>query len=237
MNIRWIGQSGYVLKAGDTQIMIDPYLSDAVNRIAHRPRMVPPSLKPEDVRVDAIICTHDHADHLDADAIVRMPVGLHFITTGKGKDKLATLGRKNVTVLRIGESVTVGAFCITAVYAKHTVEAFGVVVRIDDKSLYFSGDTLFNEKLFSVAKYKPDAAFVCINGKLGNMNVNEAIQVAKKIGAKVNIPNHYGMFASNTEDPKKFTAYVPGGFAMEYGHKYSLEELGDHSLKDFRRLQ
>ena len=38
--IKWIGQSGYVLSDGMTEICIDPYLSDVVNRVAQRPRMV-----------------------------------------------------------------------------------------------------------------------------------------------------------------------------------------------------
>ena len=34
------GQSGYVLNDGITEICIDPYLSNVVDRIAHRGRMV-----------------------------------------------------------------------------------------------------------------------------------------------------------------------------------------------------
>ena len=49
-------------------------------------------------------------------------------------------------------------------------------------------------KLFCIAEYKPDTTIVCINGRLGNMNVDEALVTAKKIGAKINIPNHYDMF-------------------------------------------
>ena len=33
------------------------------------------------------------------------------------------------------------------------------------------------------------------------MNVDEALITAKRIGAKINIPNHYDMFASNSENP------------------------------------
>ena len=34
MIIRALGQSGYLLKAGRSEILIDPYLSDSVNRVA-----------------------------------------------------------------------------------------------------------------------------------------------------------------------------------------------------------
>lgn len=35
MKIKWIGQSGYIIKTETTEIIIDPYLSDVVNRVAN----------------------------------------------------------------------------------------------------------------------------------------------------------------------------------------------------------
>ena len=120
----------------------------------------------------------------------------------------------------MGETLKIGDITLTAVFADHTVEAFGLIVNAENKTLYFSGDTLFNERLFEILEYKPDATFICINGRLGNMNVNEALTVAKKIGAKTNIPNHYDMFASNSEDPRLFSDNIDGGFIMEFNEEY-----------------
>lgn len=222
MTIRFLGQSGYILKTANTQIIIDPYLSDSVNRVACRPRMLPIPLKPEDINCDAIICTHNHLDHLDTDTVKDINNGQFFITTNEGKIELEKFDKTNVTVLNTDESITVGDFEITAVFADHTVEAFGLIIKAGNKTLYFSGDTLFNEKLFEIAEYKPDIAFICINGKLGNMNVGEALSVAKKIGAKVNIPNHYDMFASNCQNPELFTKKIDGGIILEFNKDYDL---------------
>ena len=38
MKIRFLGQSGYILKSGNTEIITDHYLSDSVNREAGKPR-------------------------------------------------------------------------------------------------------------------------------------------------------------------------------------------------------
>ncbi len=222
MRIRWIGQSGYVLKTGKTEIIIDPYLSDAVNKAAGRPRLVEAPFDPEAITADAVICTHDHLDHLDTDAVVKMPENTWFITTNGGKEKLFSLGLTNVTVLPVGETVAVGDTELTAVYANHTVEAFGLIVKAEGLTLYFSGDTLFDEKLFEIASFRPDYAFLCINGRLGNMNAEEALVTAKKIGAAVNIPSHYGMFASNTEDPRKFSDRIHGGRILEFDREYEM---------------
>lgn len=225
MKITWIGQSGYVISTDTTKIIIDPYLSDVVNKVANRPRLVDAPFSPDKVSADAIICSHDHLDHFDIDAVADMNRNLAFITTKDCKEKLNNMGFSRVTVLSVGSAVTVGDIKITAVYANHTVEAFGIILCAEGKTLYFSGDTVYDEKLFDIAGYSPDVTFICINGKLGNMNVSEAAHTAKTIGAKVNVPNHYGMFASNTEDPHLFTEKINNGFIMEFNREYEIEEI------------
>jgi len=224
MKIRWIGQSGYILSTDSTEIIIDPYLSNVVNKIANRPRLVDPPINPKDIKADAVICTHDHLDHLDPEAIEEMDRSLTFITTGEGKVKLNNMGFDKVFTLQIGNSVIIGDFEITAVFANHTVEAFGLIVKAEGNTLYFSGDTLFDKKLYKIQKYSPDITFICINGKLGNMNYEEAAVTAKVIGAKLNIPTHYGMFASNTENPENFTNLVDNGFIMEFDKEYTVKD-------------
>ncbi len=225
MIIRPIGQSGYLLKSGTTEILIDPYLSDVVNKMAGRPRLLPCPIDPKSVAVDGVICTHDHADHLDPEAVAEMPKEQFFITTREGKEHLSALGQTHVTVLAQGETLRLGDLELTAVFADHTVEAFGLIVRGEGHTLYFSGDTLYNEKLFEIAAYRPDVTFICINGRLGNMNVEEALTTARRIGAKVNIPTHYDMFASNSEDPHRFADHIHGGKILEFDRAYDLKEL------------
>ena len=72
LKIRWIGQSGYILNDGINEICIDPYLSNVVDRIAKRGRMVEAPFLPEELKCDAVICTHNHLDHVDIDAIPLM---------------------------------------------------------------------------------------------------------------------------------------------------------------------
>ena len=222
MTIRFLGQSGYIIKTEKAEIIIDPYLSDSVNRVAGRPRTLPIPINPQNISCEAVICTHNHLDHLDPDTVKDIPVDQFFITTNEGKIELKKWGKSNVIALNTDASITVGDFEITAVFADHSVEAFGLIVKADNKTLYFSGDTLYNEKLFEIAKYKPDITFICINGRLGNMNVEQAVEVAKKIGAKVNIPNHYDMFASNSENPHIFTNQIENGFVMEFNKEYDV---------------
>lgn len=43
MIIRSLGQSGYIVRTSKTTVVIDPYLSDSVNKAAGRPRALPNS--------------------------------------------------------------------------------------------------------------------------------------------------------------------------------------------------
>ena len=226
MKLRFLGQSGYLLENGTTTVVIDPYLSDSVNRMAGRPRTLPIPIDPSKLSCDAVICTHDHLDHLDPDTVTQISNEQFFITTHGGKEKLASLGKRNVTALSLGESIRVGEVELTAVFANHTVEAFGLIVRAEGKTLYFSGDTLFDERLFAIKEYAPDATLICINGRLGNMNVKEALTVAEEIGAKINIPNHYDMFESNSENPHLFSDRISGGVVLEFNREYDWNMLG-----------
>ena len=74
-------------------------------------------------------------------------------------------------------------------------------------------------------EYNIDLMFIWINGKLGNMSVDEAVQLTKIINPKVGVPTHYGMFESNTENPLKYTAKLDCGFVMEYNKEYDAKEV------------
>lgn len=222
LKIRWIGQSGYIISDGKTKICIDPYLSDVVNKVAGRQRLVRCPVSPSELCCDAVICSHNHLDHTDTDAISEMnKENKTFFAPSDCEETLKSLGVKKYVPFDIGNSAHVGEFIIEAVFADHTVPAIGVIVKYKDTVLYFTGDTFYNKELEKLKNI--DIMFVCINGKLGNMNVDEAVTLTKNINPKVGIPNHYGMFASNTEDPKKYTKQLENGFEMEFNKEYQID--------------
>ena len=226
LTIRWIGQSGYILSDGKTEICIDPYLSDVVNRVAQRPRMIKAPFEPHELKSDVVICTHNHLDHVDIDAISLMKKdNMLFLAPDDAKKTLLECGVINYKVFNEGTFVKFGEFKLRAVFADHSVPAVGVIIEHSGVVLYFSGDTEYNEKLEELAKEKIDIMFICINGKLGNMNVDEAVKLTKIINPKVGVPTHYGMFESNTENPLKYTSKLTCGFEMEYNTEYNISEV------------
>jgi L-ascorbate 6-phosphate lactonase len=229
LSIRWIGQNGYLLRDGNTEICIDPYLSNVVDRVAKRGRMVPPPFAPEELKSDATVCTHNHLDHVDIDAIPLMKKeNMVFLAPTHARQTLMECGVINYIPFDEGSVHKVGDFKLSAVFADHSVPAIGVIVEHNGLMLYFSGDTEYHDRLCELANRKIDIMFICINGRLGNMNVDEAVKLTECIAPRVGIPTHYGMFESNTEDPQKYVSRVSCGFEMKYNTEYSVKEILAH---------
>ena len=229
LSIRWIGQNGYLLRDGNNEICIDPYLSNVVDRVAKRGRMVKAPFTPEELKSDVTVCTHDHLDHVDIDAIPLMKKeNMIFLAPTHAKETLMECGVTNYVPFDEGSVYQIGDFKLTAVFADHSVPAIGLIVEHGGLTLYFSGDTEYNERLCDLANEKIDLMFVCINGKLGNMNVDEAVRLTERIAPRVGIPTHYGMFESNTEDPQKYVSRLVCGFEMKYNTEYSVKEILDY---------
>jgi L-ascorbate metabolism protein UlaG (beta-lactamase superfamily) len=79
-----------------------------------------------------------------------------------------------------------------------------------------------------LARHSIDVALLPINGRLaarrvaGNLNANEAVQLASKIGARIVIPCHYEMFEFNTVQPDEFVEV-----ARRLGQPYQILRCGE----------
>ena len=66
LGIFWLWQNSYILKSPDgVLIAIDPYLV----KHAGAKHVSEPPMRPEDVQVDYVLCTHDHWDHANPETL------------------------------------------------------------------------------------------------------------------------------------------------------------------------
>ena len=63
------------------------------------------------------------------------------------------------------------------------------------------------------------------NTKTAAVPAEEAVRLTEVLEPKAAIPTHYGMFASNTEDPEAYTSRVRHGYIMELGRPVTPEEI------------
>jgi L-ascorbate 6-phosphate lactonase len=228
--VRWLGQGGFELSDGRSAMLLDPYLSDLVEKVEGLKRLVPPPILPRDAHPGLYLITHEHIDHLDADTIAAMPkAGVTFAAPGGCRAKLLELGVGEKSIIRLdrGMRTAFKGFEIEAVYARHTADSIGLVIRQGGTVAYFSGDTELDDEVGRGIVC--DALFVCINGRWGNMGIEDALKLSLRVQAKLSFPNHYGMFAENTTDPEPFVhrlqALGKNGYIMKHAQNIDLAEL------------
>lgn len=211
MRITWLGQGGLLLEHQGRTVMIDPYLSDSVEKSNPRmKRLVPADPRLSETIVDILICTHDHLDHTDPGTLNRLldiSREVTVLASGNAWNTVRELGfmQHNVIQFDTGTEVTVQDIHFYAIRAVHSDEAaIGVWISWDDLDIYVTGDTLYHPAIFSSLPGCPDMLFVCINGYGNNMNIVDAVQFANHVGAQCTIPVHWGMFAAADADPEQF---------------------------------
>jgi L-ascorbate metabolism protein UlaG (beta-lactamase superfamily) len=214
MNVTWLGQSGYLLEGGGARIAIDPYLSDAVERAQGLKRLIAPPLTVSQLAPDHLLITHDHLDHFDPDTVSAAMKAFPACRLAGPASVMAHGARIGIAAARLvpldtGAAVRLGDVEVAATPARHSDgSAVGLLVRSADALLWFSGDTLYVPEMAAQilrrAGRPPDAAFVCMNGRLGNMGVDDAVRLVAELRPAIAVPSHYGMFAENTADPAAF---------------------------------
>lgn len=214
MKVIWLGQSGYVFESEGKRLLIDPFYSDIVEQLQGLKRLMLPPIPMEELRPDVIFITHNHIDHFDPIALPEIhklypSVPIAGPESVMKKAKEMGFDEKVLTPMPRGTSQMIGPFGIKTVAAYHSDPfSVGCLIETEGKCFYYSGDTLLTDTLFeeitASANLPIEAVFIVINGRLGNMNVQEAIELTVKLKPCTSIPMHYGMFAENTEDPQVF---------------------------------
>lgn len=252
LRLWWIGQAGFVVKSSQRIIYIDPYLSNYCERITrgqpHEHVLITPApLQPDDVdHADWILCTHDHADHLD-------PEGIPIIMGCSPHARLVVPRCALETTLKLGvpsarihtlvgdDSLSIDDFQVHSVPAMH--ERFdrdpekgfpylGYVLTLEGFNLLHTGDSIpFDGQAERIGKYCVDVMFVPINGRddcrhrlglEGNFTAAEAVELATAVEARLTIPMHYDKFTINSGDVEEFRR-----LAHDHGLPYRVLRAGE----------
>jgi len=231
----FLGQAGYYLKSGNCTIMIDPYLSDSVKKI--NPlflRSYPAPVDPRSIKADIYIVTHDHLDHLDPETIAAYSHknATAFIAPRFASKKLAELGipHKCINVVDSGDTLTLDGVRVEGVFALPTgsdvLDTTGYLLTFDNgKSVYHTSDTAFCDLLLKACP-KVDVLLTCINGKFGNLNIAQAVELTRAVNPLYVIPNHYDVMELNAEQPESFRYFCKeGNIAAECHILKTLEQF------------
>jgi L-ascorbate metabolism protein UlaG (beta-lactamase superfamily) len=182
-----IGQSGFVLRAGQSTLLFDPFLRPSRRRL--RRTWEPPFAAGAFRSADWVLCSHDHLDHLDVESlgpIAEASPQSQFVVPTVGVQKLrdAGIAAERIHVPPVDETVTLGPLRLHTVPAAHGDRAdpiaecvweadpergyrfLGFILEIHGVTLYHAGDTIIYPGL--VERLQPkrvDVAMLPINGR------------------------------------------------------------------------
>jgi L-ascorbate metabolism protein UlaG (beta-lactamase superfamily) len=230
VHLWWMAQSGYAIKTASILFYIDLYLSEILtdkyaSTAKPHVRMTAAPARGSDLH-DApwLFASHIHTDHLDPgtapammavspDMRLILPLALrrHAINMGLDPARLITL--------RGDDTAQIGPMTVHAIPSAHPTLDFseeagypflGFVFQMDGLTLYHTGDTILYDGLAErLSRFDIDIAFLPINGTdaerlrlnvAPNMNMQEAVDLAKTLGVRLAIPHHYDLFTFNTAD-------------------------------------
>lgn len=165
MRVQYINHSMFLIQYQNLNVLTDPVLSERVSPVtwAGPKRVTPPGLTFEQVpKVDVIIISHDHYDHLDLATIQNFyerdrPLVLVGLGVGRVFEKMP------YKELKWWETIEHNGLKITFMPAQHfsgrtltdrNSTLWGAyVVQISDRQIYFAGDTGYSSH-FAKAREK-----------------------------------------------------------------------------------
>ena len=223
-SVIWIGHSTVLINHKGVTALTDPHFTKRAGPFGMMgpKRITPPPFNIEDLpKIDIILISHNHYDHLDKQSIIQLlqnqPQIKFFVPLGLSPI-LRSFGATEISEVDWWQSVECGGVNIQSTQVQHwSRRSFfdrnktlwsGWMLRWEDFSFYFTGDSGFSGDFMKTAQRcgNPTLAAIPIGAydprefmKVAHMNPEEAVRTFQDLGAKYAFAIHWGTFKLSLE--------------------------------------
>jgi L-ascorbate metabolism protein UlaG (beta-lactamase superfamily) len=214
----WVGHSTYLVRLGGATILTDPVWSAKISRVARR--LTPPGLAWNELpKIDVVVISHNHYDHLDAPTIKRLPRETPILCGAGLAGWFRRRGFTEVLELDWWECTEVAGLRFDFVPAHHwsrrglfdtcaTLWGGWVMTAPDGTRTYHAGDSGYGQRFAQIGQRYPgiELAMMPIGAydprwfmRSVHMDPAEAVRALDDLGAQRLASMHWGTFILTRE--------------------------------------
>jgi L-ascorbate metabolism protein UlaG (beta-lactamase superfamily) len=199
--LTWLGHSTVVIEVDGTRLLTDPVLGCRVWHLRREVAVDPRALG----RLDGILVSHAHFDHLDHASLHRLDHSVPVVVPQGVGRTLRRWGFERVSEVAAGDELPLGALALRAVPAEHESGRWPLAAKsaalgylaTGSTSVYFAGDTDLFPGMESIAPM--EVALLPVSGwgsrlPAGHLDPAGAAAALRLLRPRLAIPIHWGTF-------------------------------------------